>query len=346
MRIAQLCPPWIEVPPETYGGTELIASWLSDELTKRGHQVTLFATGGSKTSAELVETWPTALWRENLSAPHAVFSLMYNKLLERKDDFDIIHDHCEWYTSPFSKFFNTPIVTTLHHPLTEETTILYKKFPNVNYVAISENQKKTGPGINIVETIHHGLPMEKYEFNSDPDDYLLWLSKITPEKGPAEAIELAKAAGEKLILSGYIPPDQGDYFEYRLKPMIDEDQIKFVGASDFKKKIELCKNAEAFLIPIDRPEPFGLVVAEAMACGTPVITTKRGAMPELVIDGKTGFLINSEKEAIKALKKINTISRKECRKHMEENFHLSKMVDQYEKLYKRLINSNGYKKET
>jgi len=337
MRIAQVAPPWIPVPPYTYGGTELVVSWLCEELTRRGHKVTLFATGDSKTSARLVPVWPRSLWRAHLTTPHAVFSLMYSKLLEMQDEFDIIHDHCEWYTCSYSKFLKPPIVTTFHHPLTEETTILYKNFPNINYVAISKSQKKSAPGINIVKTIYHGLPIEKYQFNPRPQNYLLWLSKITPQKGIAEAIEIAKRSGENLIISGNILPEYGDYFDYRIRPLIDGKQIQFVGAADFEKKVELFKNAKAFLYPIRRPEPFGLVVIESMACGTPVIAYKEGAMSELIKDGQTGFLVDSVKEAVMALKKVKRISRITCREYIEKNFKLKQMVNHYERLYKKIL---------
>ena len=289
MRIAQIAPLWIPIPPYTYGGTELVISWLCDELVRRGHQVTLFATNDSKTSANLVPIWPQSLWRAKLRSPHAVFSLLYEKLISLQDQFDIIHDHCEFYTAPYSRFLKPPVVTTLHHSLTEETTILYKKFPNINYVAISKNQKRSGPGINIVRVIYHGLPLEKYPFNPSPQDYLLWLSRIGPDKGIAEAIDIAKLSGEKLIISGNILPQYADYFEFRIKPLIEGKQIQFVGASDFEKKIELLKNAKAFIFPIKRPEPFGLVVIESMACGVPVIAFKEGSLPELIENGKTGF---------------------------------------------------------
>jgi len=337
MRIAQVAPPWIPVPPYTYGGTELVVSWLCDELVRRGHQVTLFATGDSKTKAKLIPVWPNSLWRAKLRTPHTVFSLMYQKLIELQENFDIIHDHCEFYTAPYSKFLKPPIITTLHHPLTEETTILYKKFPNINYIAISKNQRKQGPGINIVKTIYHGLPLEKYPFEKNPEDYLLWLSRIGPDKGIAEAIDIAKLSGEKLIISGNILPQFADYFEFRIKPLIDGKKIKFLGASDFEKKIELFKNAKAFLFPIKRVEPFGLVVIEAMACGAPVIAFKEGSLPELIENGKTGFLVNSIEEACQALKKINSISREYCRKYVEKNFNLKRMVNRYEKLYKKIL---------
>ena len=342
MRIAQIAPLWIPIPPYTYGGTELVVSWLCDELVRRGHQVTLFATNDSKTSANLVPIWPQSLWRAKLRSPHAVFSLLYEKLISLQDQFDIIHDHCEFYTAPYSRFLKPPVVTTLHHPLTEETTILYKKFPNINYVAISKNQKRSGPGINIVRVIYHGLPLEKYPFNPSPQDYLLWLSRIGPDKGIAEAIDIAKLSGEKLIISGNILPQYADYFEFRIKPLIDGKQIQFVGASDFEKKVDLFRRAKALLYPIRRPEPFGLVVIEAMACGVPVIAYKEGSMPELIKDGKTGFLVNNKEEMANALKRISQINRLTCHRHVAKKFTVEKMVNKYEALYNKLIKK--YKK--
>lgn len=341
MRIAQIAPLWISVPPRTYGGTELIISFLCDELIRRGHEVFLFSTQDSKTKAKLIPIWPISLWKANLRAPHAVFSLLYQKLIETKDQFDIIHDHCEFYTPPFSKILNVPIVTTLHHPLTEETITLYKKFPNINFVAISKFQKRQGPGINIVKVIYHGVPVEKYQFNKDPDNYLLWLSRIGPDKGLGEAIDIARISNEKLIIAGNILPQFSDYFEFRIKPMIDGRKIQFVGSADFKKKVELLKNAKALLFPVKREEPFGLVVIEAMACGTPVIAYNRAAMPELIQHGKTGFLVNTLEEAIEAVKKIDTIKREECRNWVKENFGLKRMVNRYEKLYKKILKKNA-----
>jgi glycosyltransferase involved in cell wall biosynthesis len=340
MKIAQVAPLWISIPPKTYGGTELVISWLCDELVKRGHDVYLFASGDSKTKAKLIPVWPSSLWNANLKTPHAVFSLLYQKLIEMQENFDIIHDHCEWYTCTYSKFLKPPIVTTLHHPLNEEVITLYKKFSNINYVAISKDQMKRGAGINIVKTIYHGLPLEQYPFSQRPKDYLLWLSRIGPDKGVAEAIDIAKLSGEKLIISGPILPQYADYFEFRIKPLIDGKQIQFVGASDFKKKIQLFQGAKAFLFPVKRPEPFGLVVIESMACGTPVIAFKQGSMPELIKDGETGFLVNSIEEAVLALKKIEKIKRENCRNWIKENFSLKRMVNRYEKLYKKIIKKN------
>lgn len=337
MRIAQIAPLWIPIPPYTYGGIELVVSLLTEELVKRGNEVTLFATGDSKTSARLAPIWPKSLWRAKLHAPSAIYSLLYKKIYEMRDEFDIIHDHCEFYTPFVNSLMKVPVVSTVHHPVYEEMTILFKKFPKINYVAISKDQRKKAPGVNFTETIYHGLPLEKYEFNNKPENYLLWLSKITPEKGVLEAIKVAEAAGEKLILSGIIPKEQQDFFEYRILPHIDGKQIQFVGASDFKKKIQLFKNAKAFLYPIKRDEPFGLVVIESMACGTPVIAYNEGAMSELIKDGKTGFLVSERNEMIEALGKIGQIERSLCRAEVEKTFCLEKMVNGYENLYHKLV---------
>jgi len=339
MRIAQVSPLWLETPPNTYGGTELIVSLLTEELVKRGHDVTLFATADSKTKAKLVPIWRKGLFGDSgVNYTPAVFGLLYNELIERQDEFDIIHDHCEYYTTPFSKFLKPPIVTTLHNVFAEESIILYKKFPDINYISISENQRKSASGVNIVKTIYHGISVDDYIFGAESGDYLFWLSNIAPDKGLADAIEIAKMAGEKLIISGPIFQRNSDYFEYRIKPLIDGEHIQFVGISDFKKKIELLKGAKAFIFPIfKRQEPFGLVVAEAMACGTPVIAARSGAMPELVQEGKTGFLVGTKAEAVQALKKIHTISREYCREYAAKNFPLQTMVDNYEQLYNEIL---------
>jgi len=337
MKILQIAPLWIPIPPVTYGGTELVVSWLTEELVKRGHEVTLLASGDSKTSAKLIPIWPRSLWRARPNAPHAVFSLLYEKLARIHGEFDIIHDHCEFYTAPFVPFLKKQIISTVHHPMYEELIILFKKFPKINYVAISKAQRKSAPGVNFVQTIYHGLPIKKYPFNPKPKSYLLWLSKITPEKGLAEAIEVAKKSGEKLIISGNIPWEYRDYFSYRLQPLIDGKQIQFVGASHFEKKIELFQNAKTLLYPVKRPEPFGLVVIEAMACGTPVIAYREGSMSELIKDGKTGFLVKNQEEMVTALGKINKIRRIDCRRQIVKKFALEKMVNKYESLYNKIL---------
>lgn len=342
MHIAQIAPPWIEVPPLSYGGTEFVISLLTEELLKRGHKVTLFATANSQTDAELVPIWPKGLFHDaKVKEPFAVFGLLYHELLKRHREFDLIHDHCEVTTVPLSTFLKPPIVSTLHLPFSEEKTMLLKKFFEVNYVTISLDQRRSAPGVHVVQTIYHGIPLERYTFNENPDDYILWLSNIVPDKGLAKAIEIAKLSGEKLIISGPIFPKNSSYFEYRIKPLIDGKQIQFVGTADFEKKVELLKNAKAFLFPIfTRKEPFGLVVIEAMACGTPVIAAPSGSMPELIDHGKTGFLVKSPEEAVKAIKEIGTISRMDCRTHVRRKFSYRRMVNNYERLYNKILNQS------
>lgn len=341
MHIAQVAPPWLEVPPQAYGGTEYVVSLLTEELHRRGHQVTLFATANSQTKAELVPFWPKGVFKDaNVKDQFAIFGLLYKELFNRQEQFDIIHDHCEVFTAPFSDFLKPPIVSTLHGLFSEEKIILYKKYPKINYITISSNQRKIASGVHIAQTIHHGIPVERYQFNETAEDYLLWMSNIAPDKGLAKAIEIAKLSREKLIISGPIFPFQSEYFEYRIKPLIDGKQIRFVGTSDFQKKVELLKNAKAFLFPIfQRQEPFGLVVIEAMACGTPVIASKTGSMPELIENGKTGFLVDSTEEALDALRKLNSISRQYCREHIQKKFTLKRMVNRYERLYQRILST-------
>lgn len=339
MKIAQVSPLWLEVPPQAYGGTEYVISLLTEELVRRGHDVTLFGTANSKTAAKLVPIWPKGLFNAPaMKDIFAVFGILYKELLNVQEQFDIIHDHTDVYLASFSELFKPPMVTTLHGTFTEEKTILYKKNPKINYVAISQNQKRSGPGVNIVKTIHHGIPVEKYPFNSKPGDYLLWISNIVADKGLIEAIQIAQLTGEKLLIAGPIFPQNADFFEFRVKPLVDGKQIQFVGEADFEKKVTLMKNAKAMLFPVfNRQEPFGLVVIESMATGTPVIAAGTGSMPELIEDGKTGFLTGSIEEAAAAVSRINEISRDACRKHVKRSFSLKRMVNHYERLYKTIL---------
>lgn len=340
MRIAQISPLWLEVPPQAYGGTEYVISLLTEELVRRGHNVTLFGTANSKTSAKLIPIWPKGLFNSPKGMPDlfAVFGLLYKEILASRNEFDIIHDHTDTFLTPFSDFLEPPIINTMHNLLSEERIILYKKYPKMNLVAISQNQKRGGPGINIIKTIHHGIPVEKYPFNNKPQDYLLWISNIASDKGLKEAIEIARISNEKLLIAGPIFPSNSDFFEYRIKPLIDGKQIQFVGEANFEKKVNLMRNAKALLFPIfNRQEPFGLVVIEAMACGTPVIASATGSMPELIENKKTGFLVNSADEAIPVLGKIHRLSCADCHRRVAKLFTVSRMVNNYERLYQSIL---------
>ncbi len=338
MRIAQFAPIWVPVPPRSYGGTEFVVSELTEELTARGHEVTLFASGDSVTKARLVSPWPASLWRARLNSPHAVWSLHMSNLLDRQDEFDIIHDHCTFYVAPFTPFLKPPVVSTLHRPLTPETHKVFGRFPKINYVPISRDQMSSAPDLHHAHMIHNGIPTERFRFNASPQGHLLWLSKIIPSKGVIQAIQAAKLADTRLIIAGNIVGEENErFFKYEVQPLIDGEQVKYVGEADFDAKVELFRNARALLCPFTRREPFGLVMTEAMACGTPVIGFRNGAIPEVVEDGVTGYIVDSVEEMAAAVPKIPALSRAACRKRVEEHFSVKRMVDEYENLFKRII---------
>ncbi len=339
MKIAQIAPLWIPIPPITYGGTELVVHNITEELIKRKHDVTLFATADSNTRARLVSLWEKSLWRARLESPHAVIVHQIAKVLEEGNNFEILHNHTDFYLVPLAKYIRRPIISTLHRPIDKATFNTFKEYERWNnYVAISYDQANSSPGLKFIAVIHHGIPTNLYEFNDNPDDYLLWLSKIEPEKGILEAIDVAKRTKERLIIAGNVVEEEsGRFFRYEVLPHIDGDQIKYVGQVTFPQKIELFKKAKAVLYPIKRREPFGLIVIESMACGTPVIAFNNGAVPELIADGKTGFIVRSTNEMIVMLKQIHKIKRQDCRKHVQDNFNIEKMADKYEEVFRALI---------
>lgn len=338
MKIAQFAPIWIPVPPRSYGGTEFMVSELTEKLIARGHQVTLFASGGSVTGAELVSPWPSSLWQAKITSPHAVWSLHFSNLLDRHEDFDIIHDHCTFYTAPFTRFLKPPVVSTLHRPLTPETHKVFDRYPNTHYVPISRDQQSSAAFLKNVRYIYNGIPVERFPFSPTHQGYLLWLSKIMPTKGVLDAIKAARLAGEKLVIAGNIIGEENErFFKYEVQPLIDNDRVTYVGEADFEAKIKLYKGAKALLCPFNRREPFGLVMIESMACGAPVIGFNRGAVPELVEDGVTGFVVEDVEQMAAAIAKVSLIDRGACRRRVEERFSINRMVDEYEALYKRIL---------
>jgi len=233
-----------------------------------------------------------------------------------------------------------PILTTLHRPIDAEEAKVLRSFPSINYLALSYDQKKNAEeqNIKILDVVYNGINPKEYEFNGKPEDYFLYLGRLNKEKGVVTAIEIAKAADKKLVVAGNIAgPAEWNYFFRDVQPRLNSDKISFVGEVDFKEKIKLLKNAKALLFPINRREPFGLVMIESMACGTPVIAFNRGSVPEVVEDKKTGFIVESKEQMIEAMENIGKIKRKDCRKSVEKKFTLKQMVDKYEEIYKKLI---------
>ncbi len=356
-KIAQIAPLWIPVPPRTYGGIELMLSLLTDELINRGYQVTLFASGDSKTKAKLVPLVETAIWlQKSLRSPHAYISSALKKIGSQTHHFDLIHNHFDFFMLPLSlidpvrnnisnrvdnKTKKTPILTTLHRPLDQATIEVYKSYNSqMKFCAISQDQRQSAEenNIPIIDVVYNGINPADYTFNESPEDYFMYLGRLNKEKGILQALQVAKEAQVKLIVAGNIVGgEEWNYFLHEVQPYLNDENVKFVGQVGFNEKVKLLSKAKGLLYPIDRREPFGLAMIEAMACGTPVIAFKKGSVPEVVADRKTGFIVETKEEIIQAMKKINTINRKDCRTHVEQNFTLKQMVDKYEEIYKKLI---------
>ena len=341
-RIAQIAPLWIPVPPRTYGGIELMVYNLVEELIKREYKISLIASGDSKTTAELIPIIEKGIWLEhNLKNPHASIIRLVKILFDRFRDFDLIHNHFNFFPFPLSLHSNCPLfLTTVHNPVDYQYAKTMLTYDKVKFCAISNDHKKSmeEQGVPVIGVVPNGIEVKRYEFNNSPDDYFLYLSRLNKGKGIITAIEAAKMAGKKLIVAGNIVGDEEwFYFMREIQPLLNSENICFRGQVNFNEKIQLLKNAKALLFPIERREPFGLVMVESMACGTPVIGFNNGSVPEIIKHGETGFVVNSKEEMIAMMEKIDEISRLACRKRVEENFTVKKMVDAYEKIYNQII---------
>lgn len=340
MRIAMLAPLWKTVPPQKYGGTELVASLLTDELVKLGHDVTLYACGGSKTSANLVEVVDKPLY--DILGGFKFDAIQFYDLMEVKmafdaaknGDYDIIHNHMGLAMAALSNLSPVPMITTNHSSVPPDFEPLSKISKDSNYISISDSQRAMAPYLNYIATVYHGVKTSEFDFNGTGGNYLLFLATMSKAKGVDIAIEIAKKTGMKMIMAGDIR-DQAEFDEF--KPLIDGEQIKYLGEVDDKQKNELMKNAKAYIFPIRWSEAFGLTVVESLASGTPVIAFPNGSLPELIEDGKTGFLVNNVEQAIEAVGKIGDISREECRRQAQERFDVSTMAKNYVKVYESLL---------
>ena len=334
MRVAMLSPIAWRTPPRHYGPWERMVSLLTEGLVTRGVDVTLFATGESKTKAELVSVVASGYEEDKELSPKVWECLHISELFERSREFDIIHNQFDFLPLTYTAMTETPVVTTIHGFSSPQILPAYRKYNDrVHYVAISDADRS--PELSYIATVHHGIDIESFTFNPKPDEYLLFFGRFHWDKGAKEAIDIAKKTGRKLILAGLIQDEA--YFEREVKPHIDDKQIVYVGMADPEKRDKLLGNALALLHPINFEEPFGLSVVESMACGTPVIAFNKGSMPELIIDGKTGFLVSTVDEAADAVSRVKTISRKECRSHVEERFTADRMVDDYIKVYQKIL---------
>jgi glycosyltransferase involved in cell wall biosynthesis len=339
MRIAQISPLTEAVPPKLYGGTERVISWLTEELVALGHDVTLFASGDSKTSARLEALWPRALRLDtSIRDPYALHMTMLEQVRRQADEFDILHFHLDYF--PFSLFSrqSTPFITTLHGRLDlPEHRPMFDTFSSVPVISISNSQRRPAPQARWVQTIYHGLPTQLLTPRAVTPSYLAFLGRISPEKRLDRAIRIAESVGMQIKIAAKIDKADRDYFEQQIKPLMCGPFVEYIGEISDAEKSEFLSGAIALLLPIDWPEPFGLVMIEAMACGTPVIAFNRGSVLELIDDGVTGYIVEDETSAVAAVDRVSTLSRERVRARFEERFTSRRMATEYLAVYRSLI---------
>ena len=338
MRIAQIAPLHEAVPPKLYGGTERVVSFLTEELVALGHDVTLFASGDSVTSATLEPIWPRALRLDPaIRDPIAPHMLLMEAARRKADEFDVLHFHMDyWSFSMFSRQ-RTPFVTTMHGRLDlPELQPVFNTFPNVPVVSISNSQRRPLPQANYVRTVHHGIPEKLLTPQDKKQEYLAFLGRIAPEKGPDKAIRIARAAGIPLKIAAKVDRVDQVYFETVIRPMLAGGGVEMIGEINDAQKPDFLSGAIGLLMPIDWPEPFGLVMIEAMACGTPVIAFNRGSVPEIVEPGLTGFIVEDEMGAIAGAQKLDTLPRAKVRQRFEQRFTAKRMAEDYLGIYRSL----------
>ncbi len=338
MRIAQIAPLHEAVPPKLYGGTERVVSFLTEELVALGHDVTLFASGDSVTSAKLEPIWPRALRLDPaIRDPIAPHMLLMEAARAKADEFDVLHFHMDYW--PFSLFGRqrTPFVTTLHGRLDlGELQPIFDMFPAVPVVSISDSQRRPLPQANYVRTVHHGLPANLLTPQPGPKDYLAFLGRIAPEKGPDRAIRIARACGIPLRIAAKVDKVDQGYFDAVIRPMLAGGGVEMIGEINDAQKPAFLSGACGLLMPIDWPEPFGLVMIEAMACGTPVIAFNRGSVPEIVEHGVSGFVVEDETGAMSAVSRLGELSRETVRARFDARFTAKRMAEDYLSIYRSL----------
>ncbi len=339
MKIAQIAPISERVPPKKYGGTERVVHTLTEELVKRGHDVTLFASGDSKTSARLESVYPRGLREARLKdayGTNAWTMLNIGLAYDMQDEFDIIHDHLAPISLPTANIATTPTVMTMHGMFRTENRRLFQSLGGPAIVTVSEAQVFPLPGINYAGTVHNGLPMTHYPYGRDPSDYLLFVGRISMEKGVHFAIDAAQIVDMPLIIAAKLDDAERTYFREYVEPRLSE-RVTWLGEVDEEKRNELMANARALLHPITWREPFGLVLIEAMACGCPVIAFNHGSIPEIIKTGVTGFVVEDLEGMVDAIDALPQIDRAACRTHALTNFSAEKMTDGYLSIYEKVL---------
>ena len=341
MKIAQVAPLYESVPPRAYGGTERVVSYLTEALVQMGHEVTLFASGDSVTSANLVSVVPRGLRLDPAKPDPLVWhTIMMETVLKSVDSFDIIHFHTDVLQLALVGHCKAPALSTAHGRLdVPDLKSLFSCFPDHPMVSISNSQRAPLPWLSWRATVHHGLPLGLYSLHETPQDYFAFVGRISPEKRADRAIEIAQACGKTLRIAAKVDTADKDYFEFKIKPLLDDPLVRFEGEIDDGAKNDFIGNALALLMPIDWPEPFGLVMIEAMACGTPVIAYANGSVPEIIEHGVTGFIVDNQEQAIAAARNIGQIDRRRCRQVFEQRFSSRVMAKRYLEVYHELADA-------
>ena len=339
MKIAQVAPLFESVPPQGYGGTERVVSYLTEELVRQGHQVTLFASGDSVTQAHLVAACPRALRLDEQCVDQLAHCMvLLEHVFRQAPTFDLLHFHIDYLHFPLSVRQRVPHVTTLHGRLDiPDLMPVYQTFPRMPVVSISDAQRLPLPGLQWQGTVYHGLPEDLYTFQDTPGSYLAFLGRISPEKGIEQAIAIARQAGMPLKIVAKIDQVDREYFQSVVQPLLDDPLVEYLGEMGERDKNAFLGQAYALLFPIDWPEPFGLVMIEALACGTPVIAYGRGSVPEVLEDGVTGWIVAGRDDAIQAIAQVSTLSRRRCRQTFEERFSATRMTQDYVQIYQQLL---------
>lgn len=344
MKIAQLAPLYHSVSPNSNHAIYSHVAWLSNGLADLGNEVNLFASGDSQSQARLNSVYPMAADKSKLSERQQKLyqDLLISDCYQRSGEFDIIHSHFIILSSFYSRINNALTVQTIHSPIEDGLKDFLKKFKGNNYISLSLAQRKMMPSLNWVANIYHGIDTETFAFNQKPQPYLLYLGRVTEQKGVHLAIEAAKAAGMQLIIAGRSYPHEG-YWHEQIEKHIDGKTIRYVGQADFEQKIDYLRNATALLFPTQYDEAFGYSMIEAMSCGTPIIGWKNGSVPEVVADRATGYVVSNVKGMVKAIKAIDKIKREAVRERAERLFSVQKMVSGYQKVYERIITDHQRK---
>ena len=341
LRIAQISPLIESVPPKLYGGTERVVAYLTDELVNQGHDVTLFASGDSVTRARLLPITPEALRLKKITDPLAFHVLQLKEVVDRANDYDILHFHTDYLHFPLSELAGLKTITTLHGRLDiEELQQLFNKFSQMPVVSISNAQRKPMPQANWVGTVYHGFPKDLYRQGAGRGNYVAFIGRISPEKRVDIAIEIARQAGVKIKIAAKVDKADEEYFQKYIKHLFNLPHVEYIGEIGENEKNDFLGNAMALLFPIDWPEPFGLVMTEALGCGTPVIAFNRGSVPEIIEDGKTGFIVERAGQAVEALKRIDLLDRDTCRATFETRFSAAGMAKKYTNLYSKILETD------